>query len=74
MAAKIGTDLNERIKIQEKALQQLADRLERHGSELTEEMQDALEEIKAIKLFLSRALPDFRKQYPDLRKKIKKVA
>jgi hypothetical protein len=37
-------------------------------------MQDAMEEIKAIKLFLSRALPDFRKQYPDLRKKIKSAA
>jgi predicted nucleic acid-binding Zn-ribbon protein len=74
MAAKIRTDLNERIKIQEKALQELADRLERHGVELAEEVQDALEEIKAIKLFLSRELPDFRKQYPDLRKKIKKAA
>jgi hypothetical protein len=74
MADKIRTDLNERINIQEKALQELADRLGREGSKLVEEVQEAMEEIKAIKLFLARALPDFRKQYPDLRKKIKKAA
>ena len=74
MADKIHTDLQERIKIQEKALQATADRLKRHESQQDDEMQDVLEEIKALKLFLSRAQPDFKKQFPEIRKKIKKAA
>ena len=74
MNGKIETDLNERIKIQEKAAQELADRLNRAETRMDQEMQEALEEIKAIKLFLSRALPEFKKQFPDVRKKIRKAA
>jgi predicted nucleic acid-binding Zn-ribbon protein len=66
-----GSDLTERIKIQEKALQELADRLEKREHAFEEEMQDILEELKALKLFLSRTIPDFRKQYPEIRKKLK---
>lgn len=71
MARKMETDLAERVKIQEKALQELADMLKKRDSKLEEEMEDVLEELKAIKLFLSRAMPEFKKQFPDIRKKLK---
>lgn len=71
MVRKIGIDLGERMNIQEKALQELADRLTRKEAALDEQMQDVLEELKAIKLFLSRTSPEFKKQFPDIRKKLK---
>ncbi len=74
MPDKGSAGLYERMKIQEKALQALADRLKARESVLDEEMQDVLEEIKVIKLILSRVVPDFKRQYPEIRKKIKKAA
>ncbi len=71
MAGKIATNLSERVNIQEKALQELADMLQKRDAEIDEEMHDVLEELKALKLFLSRTMPDFKKQYPDIRKKVK---
>ncbi len=71
MARNAGNNLKERLHIQEKALQGLADKLEKREDEFDEEMQDVLEELKALKLFLSRAMPDFKKQYPEIRKKLK---
>ncbi len=74
MAQKIETDLAERVKIQEKALLDLAEELKSREAAFDEEMQEALEELKAIKIFLSRTSPEFKKQFPDIRKKIKKAA
>jgi len=74
MARKIETDLEERLKIQEKALLELAEALESREAAFAEEMQEALEELKAIKVFLSRSSPEFKKQFPEIRKKIKKAA
>ncbi len=74
MARNIDTDLAERMKIQEKALLDLADTLRSREAAFDEEMQEALEELKAIKVFLSRAIPEFKKQFPDIRKKVKKAA
>jgi hypothetical protein len=71
MPEKMGSNLSERMNIQEKALQELADKLEKREAEFNENMQDVLEELKAIKLFLSRTMPDFKKQFPDIRKKVK---
>ncbi len=71
MDRDIKSDGSERVKIQEKALQDLADRVEKRQAEIEEEMQDVLEELKALKMFLSRQMPDFKTQYPDIRKKIK---
>ncbi len=71
MIRHIGNNLSERVKIQEKALQDLADKLEKREAEFDEEMRDVLEELKALKVFLSRNMPDFKKQFPDIRKKIK---
>ncbi len=74
MARKMGEDLEERVKIQEKALLELAEALSIRETAFDEDMQEVLEELKAIKVFLSRTSPDFKKQFPDIRKKIKKAA
>lgn len=74
MARKRGEDLEERVKIQEKALLELAEALSIREAAFDEDMQEVLEELKAIKVFLSRTSPDFKKQFPDIRKKIKKAA
>jgi hypothetical protein len=63
---------SERIKIQEKALSNLADMLKKHQIESAEEIGDLQAELKALKMFLSRNIPEFKKQYPEIqRKKLK---
>jgi hypothetical protein len=64
-----GSD--ERLKIQEKALSNLADSLKRHESEVQEEIRDIQAELKALKMFLSRSMPDFKKQFPEIQRKLK---
>ena len=71
MARKIESDLTERLKIQETALLELAESLKRHEVMLDVEMQDVLEELKAIKIYLSRVMPEFKSQFPDIRGKLK---
>ncbi len=71
MARRNGNDTAERLKIQEKALSNLADSLKRKETEVNEEMRDILVELKALKMFLSRSMPDFKKQFPEIRRKIK---
>jgi len=61
----------ERLKIQEKALSNLADSLKRHEVEVAEEIKDIQAELKALKLFLSRTIPEFKKQFPEIQRKIK---
>lgn len=74
MPKKNEEDLAERMKIQEKALMNLAAKLEAWDAASDESMQEVLEELKALKVFLSRTLPDFKKEFPEIRKKIKKAA
>ncbi len=61
----------ERLKIQEKALSNLADSLKKHVSEVDEELHDILSELKAPKLFLSRNMPEFKKEFPEIQRKVK---
>lgn len=61
----------ERLKIQEKALANLADSLKKHESEVDEELHDIQSELKALKLFLARKIPDFKKQFPEIQRKVK---
>jgi len=74
MARKIEADVQERVKIQEKALLELADAIKTREAAFDEEMQEVSEELKAIKVFLSRTIPEFKKQFPDIRRKIKRAA
>jgi len=61
----------ERLKIQEKALANLADSQKKHETAVDEELHDILTELKALKVFLSRNLPEFKKQFPEIQRKVK---
>ena len=66
-----GSSTVERIKIQEKALSNMADMLKKHEVEVAEDIKDLQSELKALKLFLSRSIPEFKKQYPEIQRKLK---
>ncbi len=66
-----GSTTVERIKIQEKALSNMADMLKKHDAEIDEEIGDIQAELKALKMFLARALPEFKKQFPEIQRKVK---
>ena len=66
-----GSSTVERIKIQEKALSNMADLLKKHELEVAEEIGDIQAELKAMKLFLARHIPEFKKQYPEIQRKLK---
>jgi hypothetical protein len=61
----------ERLKIQEKALSNLADALKKQEAEYAEELRDIQAELKALKLFLTRTIPEFKKQFPEIQRKVK---
>jgi hypothetical protein len=71
MNAKGNGSVVERIKIQEKALSNLADMLKKHEIELTEEIGDIQAELKALKMFLARTIPEFKQQFPEIQRKVK---
>ncbi len=66
-----GNGNADRLKIQEKALSNLADTLKRHELEAAEEIRDIQAELKALKLFLTRTIPEFKKQFPEIQRKFK---
>ncbi len=66
-----GSSTMERIKIQEKALSNMADMLKKHDAEIDEEIGDIQAELKALKMFLARTIPEFKKQYPEIQRKVK---
>ncbi len=66
-----GSGPVERIKIQEEALSNLADTLKKHETEFADEIGDLQAELKAIKLFLARNIPEFKKQFPEIQRKLK---
>jgi hypothetical protein len=61
----------ERLRIQEKALSNLADMLKKYELEAAEEIKDIQAELKALKLFLTRNSPEFKKQFPEIQRKLK---
>jgi hypothetical protein len=66
-----GRGIEKRLKIQEKALSNMADMQKKRDSELEEELRDIRSELKTLKLFFSRHIPEFKKQFPELRQKLK---
>lgn len=68
---KTASGTEERLKIQEKALSNLADSMKKHEKEFDEEIGDIKAEMKALKLFLARNIPEFKKQYPEIQRKLK---
>jgi hypothetical protein len=61
----------ERLKIQEKALSNLADTLKKQEAQYSEEIRDIQAELKALKMFLTRTIPEFKKQFPEIQRKVK---
>jgi hypothetical protein len=68
---KIKDDALERVKILEKAVANLGDTLKKRDGEYDEELHDILTELKALKLFLSRNMPEFKKQFPEIQRKVR---
>lgn len=64
-------DTVERLKIQEKALSNLADTLKKHERHDEENIRDMQMELKALKLFLARTVPEFKNQFPEIHRKLK---
>ena len=61
----------ERLKIQERALASIADTQKKQEAEFTEEIEDIQSELKALKVFLTRNSPEFKKQFPEIQRKVK---
>jgi hypothetical protein len=68
---KIKDDALERVRILEKAVANLGDALKKRDCEYDEELHDILTELKALKLFLSRNVPEFKKQFPEIQRKVR---
>jgi hypothetical protein len=68
---KSAGEVAERLKILEKAVSSLADTLKRRDDDIDEEVRDIFLELKALKLFLSRNTPEFKKQFPEIQRKLK---
>ena len=68
---KTSNNTEERLKIQEKALSNLADSMKKREKEFDEEIKDLKAEFKALKLFLARNSPEFKKQFPEIQRKLK---
>jgi hypothetical protein len=61
----------ERIRILEKAVSNLGDAIKKREFEYDEELKDIVRELKAIKLFLSRNVAEFKNQFPEIQRKLK---
>jgi len=70
MTTKDAENTAERLKIQEKALSNLADTLKEREVEVSERIEDIQVELKALKLFLARNIPEFKQQFPEIQRKL----
>lgn len=68
---KITDDALDRVRILEKAVVNLGDTLKKKESEIDENQHDMVRELKAMKLFLSRNLPAFKKQFAEIHRKVR---
>lgn len=68
---KITDDALDRVRILEKAVANLGDTLKKRDSKYDEELHDIITELKALKLFLSRNLPEFKKQFAEIHRKVR---
>lgn len=66
-----GNGNADRVRILEKAVGNLGDSLKRRDVEVEEDIRELKAELKALKLYLSRSQPDFKKQFPEVRRKVR---
>ncbi len=62
---------DERVRILEKAVANFADALKKRDYELDEGLRDIAKEFKALKLFLARTMPEFKKEFLEIQRKVK---
>ena len=60
-----------RVRILEKAVANLGDTFKKREFEHDEAFSDIVKELKAMKLFLGRSMPEFKKQFPEILRKIR---
>ena len=65
------SDSDKRVKLLERELTTLTDKLESINKKL-QEIEDLEKEIKGLKLFLGRLHPEFKKRFPEVMKKVYK--
>lgn len=63
--------LKEKIKLVEKEIETLTDKLETLNKAL-KEIEDIKQNLKGIKLFLGREYPEFKNKFPEIMQKIYK--
>jgi hypothetical protein len=68
---KITDDALERVRILEKAVANLGDSFKKRDLDLEEGQRDIVRELKALKLFLTRNLPEFKKQFTEIHRKVR---
>jgi hypothetical protein len=68
---KNGDTTEERVRILEKAVANLADSLQKRDAELDEGLRDIMKEFKALKMFLARSMPAFKKEILEIEGKVK---
>ena len=71
MIKRTENEVAELLNIQEKALSNLADTVEVRMFHINDKINDIELELKALKLFLTRNVPDFKSQFPEIQKKVK---
>jgi hypothetical protein len=68
---RTGDDTDERVSILEKAVANLADFMKKRDAERDEDLRDIMKEFKAMKMFLARAVPGFKKEILEIEGKMK---
>ena len=66
---KEETALNDKIRILEKEIGTLTEKLDAMSKDL-EEISDLKSEIKGLKLFLGRIHPEFKTKFPEIMEKV----
>jgi hypothetical protein len=67
---QVANGIIEWLKIQERALSDLADSLKKHEVKTDEDIKDLQTELKALKVFLARNIPEFKEQFPKIEGKV----
>ncbi len=70
-AKKIGNGTADRVRILEKAVANLGDALKQRESAMEKDLGDVMKELKALKVFLARTVPEFKAQFPEIQRKVK---
>jgi hypothetical protein len=64
-------DTADRVRILEKAVENLADTLKKRDVQLEEQLRDIMKEFKVLKLYLARTMPAFKREFIEIQRKVK---